>query len=57
LLHLLTSGPGTKRPIRDVRCSVAIEGKADLGGHRENDANDPSATSGLISFCGDCGND
>ena len=26
----LTSGNGTKLPIRDVRCSVAIGGKADV---------------------------
>jgi hypothetical protein len=30
LLHLLTTGFGTKRPIWDVRSSAAIEGKADL---------------------------
>jgi hypothetical protein len=30
LSRLLTSGRGTKQPIRNVRYSVAIEGKADV---------------------------
>jgi len=43
-----------------LRAQVRFRGEADmdpqakLAGSVEND---PSATSGLISFCGDCGND
>ena len=39
-------------PIRNVRYSAAIEGKADLAGHAEIDAYDPSATS-ADNFCWD----